>query len=210
MARMIERPGASRIGILSDTHVPERMESVPGGIQEALDGVDLILHAGDISTPPVLNELGEIAEVLAVQGNNRGDRTLFHPPLPDRLTVRAKGGFSIGVYHGFESLYQVVTDLTIRQLGYRDVYAGWLRKRIRTFFTGVHCIVYGHIHWPFIQMEDEILFINPGRSFGKKESSCAILEIGEERARVTLLPLGAAGRLAPFLSGPRSFPIPGM
>jgi putative phosphoesterase len=53
------------IGLLSDTHVPHRMPA----LFERLHGVDLILHAGDLDAPAVLDELGRVAPVQAVRGN---------------------------------------------------------------------------------------------------------------------------------------------
>ena len=55
----------ARIGVISDTHGLVRPE-----VARAFDGVDLILHAGDVGTAEVLKELSSIARVIAVRGNN--------------------------------------------------------------------------------------------------------------------------------------------
>ncbi len=59
-----------RIGLISDTHIPEARGELPPEVKKAFKGVDLILHAGDIYTPTVLNELEEIAPVLAALGDD--------------------------------------------------------------------------------------------------------------------------------------------
>src|ERR1044072_8916229 len=64
------------IGIISDTHGLVRPQAI-----EALDGVDMILHAGDIGNQEVLNTLNEIAPVVAVRGNN--DKGDWAQALPD-------------------------------------------------------------------------------------------------------------------------------
>jgi hypothetical protein len=58
------------IGLISDTHIPEAAEALPVQIKEALRHVDLILHAGDIYTVSVLNELETLAPVLAAEGDD--------------------------------------------------------------------------------------------------------------------------------------------
>ena len=63
-----------RVGLLSDTHIPEVAEILPPEIMDAFRGVDLILHAGDIYVPSVLDTLESIAPVTAAMGDDdRGD-----------------------------------------------------------------------------------------------------------------------------------------
>ena len=62
--------GAYRVGILSDTHMPASLHRLWDEIGTAFSGVDLILHAGDIVLPTVLDQLEAIAPVLAARGNN--------------------------------------------------------------------------------------------------------------------------------------------
>ncbi|MFC2056328.1 metallophosphoesterase family protein [Chloroflexota bacterium] len=59
-----------RIGLISDTHIPEARAELPPEVKKAFEGVDLILHAGDIYTLSVLDELEEIAPVLAALGDD--------------------------------------------------------------------------------------------------------------------------------------------
>ena len=61
-----------RIVVLSDTHAPRRWKSCPPAVASELCGADLILHAGDVCTAAVLDELAQYAPVTAVVGNNDG------------------------------------------------------------------------------------------------------------------------------------------
>ena len=88
-----------RIALLSDTHVPTSLARLPEGLLARLEGVDAILHAGDLVSPSVVETLSDIAPTTAVAGN-------MDPPevahaLPDRATLRL-GGRSIGVKHGHQ------------------------------------------------------------------------------------------------------------
>jgi len=63
-----------RIGLISDTHIPEACEHLPSRVFEVFRGVDLVMHAGDVYVNRVLDELAEIAPVIAALGN--GDEGL--------------------------------------------------------------------------------------------------------------------------------------
>src|SRR5215469_16919321 len=63
-----------RIGLISDTHIPEACEHLPPRVFEVFHGVDLVMHAGDVYVNRVLDELAEIAPVIAALGN--GDEGL--------------------------------------------------------------------------------------------------------------------------------------
>ena len=57
------------IGLISDTHVPDRIKEIPKKVLEAFDGVDLIIHSGDLTSIKVIEDLEKIAPVIAIQGN---------------------------------------------------------------------------------------------------------------------------------------------
>ena len=59
-----------RIGLISDTHVPDHRRELPCQLKRLFDGTDLILHAGDIYTTWVLDELENMAPVLAAKGDD--------------------------------------------------------------------------------------------------------------------------------------------
>ena len=128
------------IGLVSDTHVPRRAKALPDTLLQGLQGVDLILHAGDLVASEVLDILGAIAPVVAVAGN-------MDPP-----DVRAQLGTSrvltvdklkIGLIHGD---------------GSRGTTAG----RARAAFPHAGCIVFGHSHQPLVERHGKVLLVNPG------------------------------------------------
>jgi putative phosphoesterase len=164
-----------RIGVLSDTHVPDRTAELPAEILELLRGVDLILHAGDISTPAALDRLRTIAPVVAVRGNRDGKALPF---LPEKTVVSA-GHWQIGLIHGDRS-YLAETADRLRYL--LQVLAG----------QPVQCIVFGHTHQACNERQDGVLFFNPGgvvRSPGGGPSSVGILDVDSQGIAGAILAL---------------------
>jgi len=203
---LISRPDARRIGLVADTHVPDRAPSLNPRLFESLQGVHLILHAGDISSPAVLEALSRIAEPVAVRGNNRGDGRCFNPSLPEKRLIEIAHGFRIGLFHGVETFYQRITDVIIGRSGFTARCACRILKRMMPLFPDADCTVYGHGHWPVVHFQEGKLFVNPGKAFGQKESTCGILEIQDDCVRVMFLPLGTPGRLESLVSKWYSFP----
>src|SRR5689334_2640919 len=88
-----------RIGILSDTHLPGERRTLWDEVTTAFAGLDLILHAGDIVHPMVLDWLEGLAPVLAAQGNN----DLFsHDPRTAPMQIFDVAGWRIGMVHDME------------------------------------------------------------------------------------------------------------
>jgi len=150
-----------RVGVISDTHVPAIARSLPAAVFEAFQGVDLILHAGDILEMSVLDELRTIAPVEAVAGNMDGSEV--HLNLPYKKIIPL-GKFSAGLIHG---KYKIEVQ----------------REMIRKEFDDVDLIVYGHSHTPFWGKVNGIYFLNPGSPTDKRHApynSVALLEVGDE------------------------------
>jgi uncharacterized protein len=122
--------GMKPIGIISDTHGLLRAEALA-----ALGGCKLIIHAGDVGDPGVLDKLGEIAPVIAVRGNV--DTAPWAQALPETEVVRA-AGHSLYVLHN--------------------------RSRLATdpVRAGMAAVVFGHSHMPLAERRDGILYLNPG------------------------------------------------
>lgn len=203
---MIHRPNVNVVGVIADTHVPDRAEQLHPDVLHAFKDVDLILHAGDISSSAVLDRLGEIAECLAVCGNNPGDRRI-QPQLPEKCIIEIAGGFRIGLVHGLENLYQRITDVILGRSGFADLCATRVIQRVSKMFENVDCIVFGHAHWPVSKMIDGRIFLNPGRSFAPKESACAVLNLDKNEIQIQFHPLGPAGKLTSILNKPYQYPL---
>ncbi len=144
-----------RIGVLADTHV-SLVEDIPKKIIDSLSTVDLIVHAGDVTTSEVLNGLKQLAEVKAVQGNMDSNELRTALPVKEIFEI---GNKRIGVTHGSGSPWGI-------------------EDRAKRIFDQDHVdvIIYGHSHHPQNQVSDNILFFNPG----KATNSFGILTIEEE------------------------------
>jgi uncharacterized protein len=122
---------AIRIGVISDTHGMLRSEAV-----EALQGSQLILHAGDVGRPEILDALRAIAPVVAVRGNV--DTAPWAQALKETELVTV-AGITLLVLHDIGQLAAATSSL-----------------------PEYHAVISGHSHKPFQQMRDGVLFLNPG------------------------------------------------
>jgi len=119
-----------RIGLISDTHGLLRKEAL-----EALRGSELIIHAGDVGKPEILETLRTVAPVVAVRGNV--DTEPWAQALPETAVAEA-GSVSIYILHDVKAL-----DLNPAS-------------------SGFHIVVSGHSHKPGKTERDGVLYINPG------------------------------------------------
>jgi len=153
-----------RIGVISDTHIPDRAKEIPKAILEDFRETDLILHAGDLVVLEVLERLKDIkSQVVAVSGNM--DYRRVREILSEKEIIDV-GKIKIGLFHGWGDPRDLV-DLAKREFQ-RDC---------------CDVIVFGHSHSPFCQMKDRILFFNPGSPTDKIFSpynSYGILEIDND------------------------------
>ncbi|MGA2192560.1 MAG: metallophosphoesterase family protein [Nitrospirota bacterium] len=151
-----------KIACISDTHIKSELENLPAALTEGLKDADLILHAGDITSLSVLDELRLIAPVEAVAGNMDGLEVA--KVLPEKKIIET-GRFRIGLVHGGGS----VSDLDDRVL--------------RTFSgDNIDCIVFGHSHTPKVERREDILLVNPGSPTDKRiaYNSYALITVNEK------------------------------
>jgi putative phosphoesterase len=124
------------IGVISDTHGLLRPEAL-----DALRGSEVIIHAGDVGDPEILDKLSAIAPVTAVRGNV--DTKPWARKLPE-TNVLEIGGISIYVLHNIDQL-----DLKPEAAGFAAV-------------------VYGHSHVPKQESKNGVLYFNPGSAGPKR------------------------------------------
>ena len=151
-----------RIGLISDTHGLLR-----AGVHDALAGVEMILHAGDVGGSEILAELALIAPVHAVAGNTD------IPGEYDPEFVVTVGGRTIHVSHGHEVGSPTPAKLAARYP--QDV------------------IVYGHTHQQLVTRVGERLIVNPGAAGAQRfrlKPSVAILSIAGGLLDVEIIALG--------------------
>jgi uncharacterized protein len=147
-----------RIGLVADTHVGEFVDALTPAVAQALDGCDLLLHAGDLSRVRVLDELAAVAPVLAV----RGDHDTDADHLPSRLVVTV-GGWRIGLTHGsrgraWDTAVTLAQDAAGRPLPWRRP----LHRRLVATVGAVDALVYGHWHAPALDHVGSTLCVCPG------------------------------------------------
>lgn len=119
-----------KVGVISDTHGLMRPAALT-----ALQGADLIIHAGDVGRPEVLDQLGELAPTHVVRGNI--DMQSWASNLPATLDVDV---------HGLR--FHVLHDISALD--------------VEPMSAGIAGIVFGHSHKPFIETRDGVLYLNPG------------------------------------------------
>lgn len=150
--------GVFVVGVVSDTHIPDRTRFLHPQLIQALDDqkVDLILHAGDICVPRVLDELRELAPVLAVRGNRD---ILFGKDLPISRTLEVNG-IKILLTHGHMGMTSYWADKVQHMLiGYR---LNRYIRRVRKEMPGAGVYIFGHSHRSEIIWQEDVLLFNPG------------------------------------------------
>jgi uncharacterized protein len=148
----------TRVGVVADTHCPEFLDKLPARLFEVLEGVDLVLHAGDINSEETLAALGRLAPVEAVRGDHDG--SLENLPASREFTVE---GRRIVLVHGQRSrwLEEPNTLLWTFSLGYFRPHRG-LPRALRRRFPSADAIIYGHTHSARAETIDGALLFNPG------------------------------------------------
>jgi len=163
-----------RIGVISDTHIPSRARRVPDAALRRFEDVELILHAGDLSTLAVLDQLSAYAPVEAVRGNVEAEEVVRALPIKREIVV---GGCAIGLVH----------ILGERQRHARDA---------RVEFPSARVVVFGHSHVPHVEevagAAAPLLLLNPGSATDRRRQpvcTVAILTIADGEPRAEIVPL---------------------
>jgi uncharacterized protein len=165
-----------RIGLISDTHIPEACEHLPAKVFEVFAGIDLVMHAGDVYVNRVLDELSAIAPVIAALGN--GDEGLdghrYRLDTGDERVREAHlieiAGVRIGLVHAIPTPDETSEEVFARAMN--------------TQFGGpVDVVVQGHSHVEGVTRFGATMVVNPGsatlpRNLVGVPGTVAILEIG--------------------------------
>ncbi len=150
------------IGILSDTHGLMRQDAL-----SMLRGVSLIIHAGDIGTPQVIQQLETIAPVVAVRGNT--DQGVWAYKLPTTEVVEREG-ISLYVLHNIAEL------------------------NLDPAAAGFKAVIFGHSHKPLQEIRKGVLFLNPGSAGPKRFKlpvTMALISIKENQLIARIVGLGS-------------------
>ena len=140
-----------RVAVLADTHAPRRWKSCPPQVAAHLRGADLILHAGDVCTAAVLDELAAYAPVRAVRGNNDG---------PD-----------VAAWGAPETLEFDLDGLRVAMIHDSGPSAG-RPARLRRRFPAADLVVFGHSHIPLDHAGNGQRIFNPGSPTDRRRRRC--------------------------------------
>ncbi len=178
-----------KIGVLADTHIPHRLPALPGGVGRAFQGLDIILHAGDICQLQVLRMLQEqFTLTFAVFGEDDDQEVRRYLLARQIIQFRER---RVGLIHGDLG---ATLDLTTRlRWALRPPPTEELLDHLLGRFMGeeVHCIVFGHTHRPLVQFHRGVLFFNPGAVVGARGSrpTVGVLNITDRSITAEVIPL---------------------
>ena len=183
-----------RIGLISDTHIPEARDELWPQVFDVFRGVDLILHAGDIHELVVLDQLGDIAPLWAARGNGE-DGSGGRPIQPDHPWLRESwllnlGGLKVGLTHDVP-IPEYPPHLT-------------LDRALNRYFgtTDLDVLIYGDTHVEAVETIGKTLCVNPGsptypHNLNTSLGTLGFLEISGGKAEATIWQLTEDG-IGPF------------
>lgn len=183
-----------RIGLISDTHIPESRKELWPQVFDAFADVDAILHAGDIHNVGLLDELAELAPLWAARGNGE-DGSGGRPRQPDHALLREAWvlefeGVTIGITHDMP-VPEMPPHLTVE-------------RAMERYFerTDLDVVVYGHSHVEAVDEVGGVLCVNPGsptypHNLETQLGTIGFLDIAEGRAEASIWQLTEA-QIEPF------------
>ncbi len=129
------------IGLISDTHIPARAKAIPNRVFEVFQDASLIIHAGDLTRLSVIEELEQMAPVVAVHGNMDTRDVKEKLPLINSVEVY---DWKIGMTHSLSFFFRT--------------------RRLKDVAEKQSCKIFvsGHTHQPSIKYREGTLLINPG------------------------------------------------
>jgi uncharacterized protein len=132
-----------KLGVISDTHIPDKSEHIPEVILEAFKHVDMVVHAGDMVHLGAIDELKlSCSRIVAVAGNMDSQVVKKKYPLKQVFDIL---GFKIGLIHGSGAPLNLLNVL-------KDAFK----------YDDCDVIIFGHSHKPMNEYIDGVLFFNPG------------------------------------------------
>jgi uncharacterized protein len=159
------------VAAIADTHLPRGARRLPDACLERLTAADLILHAGDVSTPGALEELRALGPPVQAVHGNADDETL-RATLPEQLVVGA-GGMRLGMVH-------IPGPAAGRE------------QRLLARFPGCDAVLFGHTHLPLVERHGDVWLLNPGSPTERRRGpfrSMLVLRIARGRLTPQLVQL---------------------
>ncbi len=154
-----------KAGVFADTHLRGYDKRFAGIVAELFKDVDLIVHAGDVVSPDVLNMFAH-KELKVVCGNM--DPISLHKQYPEKIVFEVNG-FRFAVIHDLNKVkgWGMTTNLS---------------EKIGKFFGRVDCLIHGHTHDPSLSKSDGTILFNPGSATDNRYlpfNTVGIIDINE-------------------------------
>jgi putative phosphoesterase len=171
-----------RIGVIADTHIPDRVGALHPDILPTFKerGVELIIHAGDISSPDVIRQLEQVALVQAVMGNRDWWR-FKNLPAVKVITIKE---VRILITHGHGHFFSYIWDKFPYWIwGYK--FERFVKK-FSKLNQDFDIVIFGHSHRPENRVLDGRLYFNPGSAYDRLRNqsgpSIGVIEIRDWKA----------------------------
>lgn len=176
-----------KIGVLADTHIPDLRRTLPARVTEIFSTVEIVLHAGDITSLPVLQQLQEsVSLTFAVYGE--ADTPEVRSYLQESQVLEF-GGLRVGLVHGNRDQRGEI-NIRLGRFLRRDPYNPQFISHILSKFNNVDAIVFGHTHVPYAKIHEGVFLFNPGSiNPYRSEPSVGLLEIDNRGIRGRILPI---------------------
>ena len=158
----------ARALVISDTHVPDFAGALPAAVVRAAARADVVLHAGDVTSAAVLDDLRRLAPVHVALGNGDGPDVARWGAV-DRVEIEI-AGVPVAIVHDSGP-------------------AAGRPSRLRRWFPDARLIVFGHSHIPMSFREDGVRFLNPGSPTWKRRQPAATyasVTLGSRSPRVAM------------------------
>ena len=154
------------IGVISDTHIPHRMQEIPPRVYEQLKGCEVILHAGDLEDIHILESLKQIAPVYAVRGNIHWQASMgaHDQDLPLSVTLPI-GGHVIYLTHGHMNFLRTMVDKVVHfstQPTLTEVNQIIMGRLAHVKPPEADIVIFGHTHKSCSEWINGTLYFNPG------------------------------------------------
>lgn len=168
-----------RIGLISDTHIPGAALRLPSAVTDIFCNVDLIMHAGDIFSPRVLDDLQKVAPVIAARGDGDSGDVLRDSRVKWKHVLRVNGK----------------TLWLIHEMPYPYPLHQWRTRAVRmgTESDVPDIVVFGHDHCTIVERLGGVLLVNPGSptflNYRSGPGTLGLLEIDPDDVRVKIMDL---------------------
>ena len=159
-----------KVGIISDTHISKKIDSIDRLIEDYFYDVDTIIHVGDFNSSEVIKRIKSKKKFIGVYGNNDSKDIRNILPIKDIIKIE---GYKVGLFHGHGSGKNTL-DRAYDE--FKD--------------DKVDIIIFGHSHQPIIRTRNKVLMINPGSPMKKLKErwySYVLLQLNKKKIEAKMV-----------------------